>query len=179
MARLCEFPGCDRKRDGVRFCKGHCQQVRNERPMTPFRPMRSPGTPPVIIYDEVPCDNPALKGPCHVFRGFKNRGGYGESSLNSKPCLVHRYVWERDVGPIPPGMFIDHQCRNRACCNVDHLRVVTPKQNSLENSIGPIAKHAAKTHCFRGHEFTEENTLICRKRRHCRKCSRIRAGLSI
>lgn len=58
---------------------------------------------------------------------------------------------------IPPGMFVDHICRNRKCVRPEHLRVVTPKTNSLENSIGPIAVNARKTKCKRGHPFVEGN----------------------
>lgn len=39
-------------------------------------------------------------------------------------------------GPIPDGMVVDHYvCHNRACVNVEHLRLATSKQNN-ENRAG-------------------------------------------
>ncbi len=133
--------------------------------------MRQPGEPVVIRYDEVPCPNPALEGPCHIFKGAKYGNGYGAIGIARKTRLVHRYVWEQANGPIPKGLMIDHMCRTRACCNVLHLRVVTAKVNATENT----SKQYPATHCPAGHEYTPENTfrtkrgygicLTCRRKR--------------
>lgn len=66
-----------------------------------------------------------------------------------KGVYVHRAAWETVNGPIPVGMMVDHICRVRSCCNPDHLRVVTPRINAIENSIGFAARHAAKLACGR------------------------------
>lgn len=137
------------------------------------RMYRKRGTPPRIICDELTQSNPNIVGPCHVIRGVKNRHGYGQVNFNGAMVGAHRYVWEREVGPIPAGMVIDHQCKNRACCNVDHLRVVTPRVNILENSLGRAAANFAKTHCIRGHEFTASNTYKLRRGRQCVACALI------
>jgi hypothetical protein len=87
--------------------------------------------------------------------------------------MVHRYCWELEVGPIPDGMEIDHQCRNRACCNIDHLRVVTPKVNRTENCIGAHwMKLKAMTHCKNGHPFGEDSLVInpSKTQRRCKIC---------
>jgi hypothetical protein len=42
---------------------------------------------------------------------------------------AHRSVYVHLRGPIPPGMTIDHLCRNRSCVNPDHLEVVSLKEN--------------------------------------------------
>jgi hypothetical protein len=134
---------------------------------------RPPGTPPRITCDEVTQDNPNVVGPCHVFRGGLNSGGYGQVSINGVPVGVHRIVYEREVGPIPAGLVVDHMCRNRACCNVDHLRVVTYQVNATENVVGSGPQvNAAKTHCKRGHEFSPENTYRLPRGRECRTCKR-------
>ena len=44
---------------------------------------------------------------------------------------AHRAAWLSAVGPIPPGLLIDHLCRNRACVNVEHMEVVTNSENIL------------------------------------------------
>ncbi|GAA1812348.1 HNH endonuclease signature motif containing protein [Nesterenkonia flava] len=75
------------------------------------------------------------EGDCLVWRGTLYGNGYGEISVgNGKKRLVHRWAWEQENGPIPDGMQIDHMCHNRACVNVRHLRLATPKQN-LENML--------------------------------------------
>ena len=65
---------------------------------------------------------------CIVWTGGTSRG-YGKVRWQGKLLQAHRLVWESVNGPIPSGLVIDHLCRNRACCNVDHLRVVTTAEN--------------------------------------------------
>lgn len=78
-------------------------------------------------------------------------GGYGVTthlmSGKRKMGRTHRIVWQIVNGPIADGMVLDHTCRNRKCLNVEHLRVVTPYINSVENNDSPLAVHARKTHC--------------------------------
>ena len=40
------------------------------------------------------------------------------------------------------------------------------------NGTGASARHAVKTHCKRGHEFTPKNTRTVRGARWCRECGR-------
>lgn len=47
--------------------------------------------------------------------------------------MYHRFVWERSGRAIPEGYEIDHICRNRRCCNLDHLQLLG------------ISEHKAKT----------------------------------
>jgi hypothetical protein len=68
--------------------------------------------------------------------------------------LGHRVAWEAEHGPIPEGLTIDHLCRNRRCVNVAHLRLLSNVENARMNG------NWAKTHCVRGHEFTEDNTHL-------------------
>ena len=61
---------------------------------------------------------------------------YGTIGYQYKKYVVHRLAWEREHDrPIPPGMQIDHLCFNRRCVRVDHMRLVTHKQNQ-ENRRG-------------------------------------------
>jgi hypothetical protein len=115
-------------------------------------------------------------GLCWTHLGGTVTKGYGQASDRGQ-SPIHRYVWERLVGPIPDGMVLDHMCRNRACCNPDHLRVVSPKVNSTENVVGSgWQKLAARTHCKNGHEFSPENTRQGWTANHrvCRTCERER-----
>lgn len=173
----CAFDGCDGLAKAKGLCHIHYCQQWEGKPLTPIKRCRKRNVPLVIPFDEVPCPRSDLEGPCHIFRGQKVGYGYGRISVGGRGVLVHRYVWERTHGPIPQGLEIDHQCRNYACCNAKHLRLVTHQVNSTENIVGAHWQLlAAKTHCPRGHEYTPENT---RKRpgrggRDCRECARIR-----
>jgi hypothetical protein len=71
-------------------------------------------------------------GDCWEFTGSLVTKGYGQIRGDDGPLvLVHRLVYEYLVGPIPPGMQLDHLCRNRRCCNPDHLEPVTNRANVL------------------------------------------------
>ncbi len=174
--KKCSFPGCDRKARAKGQCDRHCRLRCQGKELHPLKMKRGHGTPPRIIYDEIECPNKELEGPCHIFRGHKSQNGYGSVRLNGKMVPVHRYCWEVKFGPIPEGLVVDHRCRSRACCNPNHLRIVTCKINALENSVGISAINAAKTHCPRGHQFDDGSLKIYRygPRRVCMVCDKIR-----
>lgn len=156
--KICLFEGCGRKAYARGWCHTHWEQDKAGQPKTAIRWRRPKGTPPAIICDEVPCHK--MGTPCHVFRGGKN-SGYGQISINRWPKLVHCYIWEKENGPIPDDLMIDHQCRVRACCNTEHLRLVTRQVNNTENIEGANWQlMTAKTHCPNGHPYDDENTYL-------------------
>lgn len=57
-------------------------------------------------------------------------------------------------------MAIDHICRNRRCCNPDHLRQVSFYENTIYNSLGCSAVNKLKTSCNRGHQYTSESLKV-------------------
>lgn len=98
------------------------------------------------------------------------KNGYGVFGIKGKSFSAHRVSWSIFKGTMDTSLVIDHKCRNRACVNPEHLRLVTKKVNNLENSISPVALNKEKTHCKRGHEFTLENTYKSKEGRGCLKC---------
>jgi hypothetical protein len=66
---------------------------------------------------------------------------------------AHRSSWEAFNGPIPPGLDLDHVCRNRACVRPDprHLEPVTKAENNrramlyVQQYPGEQVHHAAQT----------------------------------
>jgi hypothetical protein len=114
---------------------------------------------------------------CLVWTGEINNG-YGRFLLRGKRVRAHRFIWEHSEGKIQDGMLMDHLCRNRACVNTLHLRVVTPKVNVTENSNSLQAFNKNKTHCINGHPFSAGNTLKRRvDGRLCRECNRNRCKI--
>lgn len=98
--------------------------------------------------------------------------GYGIITINNKKHMTHRLMYTEKKGEIPANMELDHLCRQRACCNPDHLEAVSHRTNILRgNSF--IHKQTQQTHCLRGHEFTAENTYLKRKSRCCRECAKL------
>jgi hypothetical protein len=79
---------------------------------------------------------------------YDRRGGAAHGKI-----AAHRWSYEWHIGPIPPGLHIDHLCRNRLCVNPDHLEAVTP----IENLLRSEGNHK-KTHCPKGHPYDELNT---------------------
>ena len=118
--------------------------------------------------------SPEPMSGCWLWTGALNPDGYGKFKVRGKRIGAHRWAHERFRWPIPPGLEIDHLCRQRSCVNPDHLEVVTGRENTLRGNA-PAAQLARRTHCMRGHPFDEANTYRTRKgERRCRICNRER-----
>lgn len=109
---------------------------------------------------------------CWNWQGAKTQGYGIAGNGRDKSRLAHRRSHEMFVGPIPPGYEIDHLCRNPPCINPKHIEAVTPRMNKMR-SKSPWALNAAKTHCKRGHDLSEENVYRTKKGRSCRACNLI------
>jgi hypothetical protein len=110
---------------------------------------------------------------CWIWIAKVDEDGYGRFYTRGKMHIASRVSWclFNKVDSIPEGMMIDHICRVRRCVNPSHLRLVTPRQNALENSCGVTAVKALMTHCDKGHELSGENLLHCAlPSRICRTC---------
>ena len=110
---------------------------------------------------------------CWLWEAPNDGDGYGQMSIGGKHVRVHRFAYELLVGPIPPGLQLDHLCRVRACVNPMHLEPVTSRENSMRGDAVQ-ARNAAKSHCVNGHEFTAANTYTAKGYRECRACARER-----
>lgn len=112
---------------------------------------------------------------CWIFQGGL-AGGYGRVTWaengRMRYGLAHRVMYTHELGPIPDGLDLDHLCRNRACCNPDHLEPVTRQTNLLRGETIPAAR-AQVTHCPAGHPYSGDNLFRDKKnRRACRECVR-------
>lgn len=120
-------------------------------------------------------------GDCLIWTGASNlsKGGqrYGCIAYEGKNRGAHvvaHLVW---VGPVAKGQHVHHRCERTLCIEPKHLQAVSPRENLMASDT-PAARNAAKTHCWRGHEFTPENTYVKTHERFkgdrvCRACQRI------
>jgi len=112
-----------------------------------------------------------IEGGCLVWQGARNSGGYGTVRYQGRMRVVHHVAWEQVHGPVPPGHQLHHRCERKACANVEHLKLVTPKTHVLEHGGTPLGrKNKAKTHCPKGHRYSPENTKVYKGKRYCRCC---------
>jgi hypothetical protein len=109
---------------------------------------------------------------CWEWTAGNSGNGYGRIWVDGSKRAAHRVAYEAIVGPILPGLQLDHLCRNRGCVRPCHLEPVTPRVNTLRGvTLG--AANAAKTACPQGHPFSEANTHTePTGKRRCRTCRR-------
>ena len=126
---------------------------------------------PAGIYPRAPLRERVLQNllidpsGCLLWTGQLDKDGYGRISFRHRRISVHRLMYEWFVGPIPPGLQIDHICRVRSCASPAHMEAVTFPEN-MRRSRG---WREPKTHCPQGHPFDEAKDS--RGRRFCRRCN--------
>jgi hypothetical protein len=163
----CSVDGCTQPHFALGYCNSHYRRFRLYGDAT-----FSPYDPDLRFWANV---DRRGDDECWPWLGGIYRTGYGQFFANGKAILAHVYAYKRFVGSIPEGLVIDHVrdngCIRRDCTNfLRHLEPVTQQVNILRGD-GPSALNARKTHCKRGHEFTEENTQIGKQgRRICLTC---------
>jgi len=114
---------------------------------------------------------------CHIWLGQRNHAGYPGAwdPQSRRQRNVTRVRYEREIGPIPEGMALDHYvCDNGpgGCCNPLHCRPVSHRENTLRSNSAS-ARNLAKTACPRGHPLEGENLVqhrAGRGQRRCRAC---------
>lgn len=109
---------------------------------------------------------------CILWEGRTNADGYGLITRT----LAHRAAWEEAHGTIPDGNVIHHDCGEKRCVNVEHLRCLTHREHNRLHNNGSAwhERQRAKTHCSKGHEYTPENTARDKLgKRYCRECARL------
>jgi len=112
---------------------------------------------------------------CWLYQGAHagDNRAYGSVSFEGKERRLHLLVWEHLNGPVPAGHELDHICHEPACWNPSHLEPVTHRENCHRGLRGQVQR---KTHCPRGHRYTETNTYTNPRNgwRQCRTCHNAR-----
>jgi hypothetical protein len=130
---------------------------------------------------------------CIAWTGQIRVQGYGCKYVGQgKRVAAHRWAWEQVYGPIPDGMVLDHTCHSKAvlkgecaggwscahrrCVNIDHLELVTGKEN---NRRGANIIENRPT-CKKGHSYTNPHNIMVRAngKRECAQCNRERSSMN-
>lgn len=105
---------------------------------------------------------------CWEWIGALNHGGYGvvgggTSEISSRigSGLAHRQVYAA-MRYLPADKHLDHLCRNRRCCNPEHLEPVSQQENNRR-------MFARKVECVNGHPY-EGNRTKNGEWSRCRVC---------
>jgi hypothetical protein len=113
---------------------------------------------------------------CWIWTASVGSPGYGQLSICGKPETAHRLSYRIFRGDIPPGLFIDHLCRNRRCINPYHLEAVTHQVNMARGQGGPAhaRRMMERTHCKKGHLLDVENIRGAEQgKKQCLTCYRV------
>lgn len=97
-----------------------------------------------IKQDRYIIEDRGYKTPCWVWILSKNKFGYGKCEIKGKHRLAHIVSYEKNYGPVPEGLQLDHLCRVSSCIRPDHLEAVTGAVNTRRGNCAKITMEDAK-----------------------------------
>ena len=107
---------------------------------------------------------------CWIWQGRLSARGYASIRVDrSWSTSAHRASYFLAHGYVENNLDIDHLCRVTSCVNPDHLEAVTHRENILRGDTF-AARHAAKTHCPKGHPLSKNNLVEYDLKKGMRKC---------
>lgn len=129
QGKQCTVEGCEKPLLARGWCSAHhTRWTRHGDPL-------GGGADRIWSNEERFAHNTERKGECLIWTGIINAGGYGRIYVDGEMTMAHRYAWERAHGPIPVGLFVDHQFHcSRSCVEVSHLRLATKAENGQNRS---------------------------------------------
>ena len=119
----CSFLGCVNTQQSKGLCGAHWRQQHIGKPLAKLKNQES-------ILERI---MPQVDKTDYCWNWTGREAGknhkYGQISLGGKQTMVHRIVFEELVRLLEPGETLDHICRNKLCCNPNHLDAVPLREN--------------------------------------------------
>jgi hypothetical protein len=174
--RTCSIDGCERAASSRGWCKTHYGRwLAHGDPLVVKKPR-------IVPADERFWAKVDVRGhdQCWEWTASRNWKNYGKFSPQGTGYMgAHRYSAMLHFGMFDRRDWVLHHCDNPPCVNPSHLYVGTRADNSRDMAVRKRARnqYLGRTHCSRGHEYTEENTIVQlgragREWRLCRYCQR-------
>ena len=90
-----------------------------------------------------------VENGCWIWTGSQAGGGrlgrYGRIWWEGKNRYTHRVSYSVLIGPIPPGLDLDHkECDRRLCANPLHVAPATRRDNLLRSPLTVASKARAR-----------------------------------
>lgn len=101
--------------------------------------------------------------PCWIWDGSKSHGYGINKRIRGPRKMAHVIYYERDRGPVPDGLQLDHLCRITDCVNPDHLEAVTNTVNTQRSSrakLTPKTVRLARELSAQGKSYCEIGRML-------------------
>lgn len=116
-----------------------------------------------------------IRNRVHMMTATPNHDGYPRVHIGGRSTpnqFVHQLVLAAFVGPRPEGMIARHLNGDPTDNRPENLAWGTHSENNYDAVRHGTHSEARVTHCPRGHEYDETNTLMNKNSRTCRACAR-------
>ena len=126
VSKKCSVSGCNREVDSVELCGMHYKRFWRHGSTEPLLNMGMGETPKDKFWSRVKIGG---QDECWPWIAGLRSFGYGCVSVEGQSTGSHRAAWFYTHGYLPT-LHILHSCDNPPCCNPNHLREGTPRDNS-------------------------------------------------
>jgi hypothetical protein len=120
---------------------------------------------------------------CWNWTGARDVDGYGRvfggRTSGREEAKAHRWMYERERGPLPDELHLHHRCENPRCVNPEHLRPLTKAEHRAVHGGGsPEARRGPSRvgdgeRCVNGHELSAAIVYVSPSgTERCRECAR-------